>query len=63
MAHKFRIGEMVNYRPGARSLREAGGAYSITGLLPESEGQPAYRTKNFSEEHERVAQESELSAA
>ena len=31
-------------------------------LLPEIEGQPAYRIKNFSEEHERVAQESELSA-
>jgi hypothetical protein len=56
------LGQMVQYRPGARSLREAGGAYSITGFLPENDGQPAYRIRHFGEEHERVAQESELSA-
>jgi hypothetical protein len=63
MAHKFKIGQMVQYRPGGRSLREASGAYSITGFLPENAGQPAYRIRHFSEEHERVAHESELSAA
>jgi hypothetical protein len=62
MAHKFKIGETVKYRPAARTLRETGGAYTVTGFLPKNDGQPAYRIKHFSEEHERVAQESELSA-
>ena len=62
MAHKFKIGQMVNYYAAARALRESGGAYSVTGFLPEKGGQPMYRIKHFSEDHHRVAQESELSA-
>ena len=62
MAHKFKIGQMVNYHPAARALRESSGAYSVTGFLPEKGGQPMYRIKHFSEDHHRVAQESELSA-
>jgi len=62
MAHKFKIGQLVNYRPAARALRESSGAYSVTGFLPENDGQPVYRIQHFSEEHPRVAQESELSA-
>ena len=62
MAHKFKIGETVNYRPGARALRQSSGAYMVTGFLPENDGQPTYRIKHFSEDHERVAFESELSA-
>jgi hypothetical protein len=62
MAHKFKIGQMVNYYPGARAPRESGGAYSVTGFLAEKGGQPMYRIKHFSEDHHRVAQEGELSA-
>ena len=53
------IGELP---PAARALRESSGAYSVTGFLPENDGQPVYRIQHFSEEHPRVAQESELSA-
>jgi hypothetical protein len=62
MTHKFKIGQRVNYRPVARALRGSSGAYTVTGFLPENDGQPVYRIKHFSEEHHRVAQESELSA-
>ena len=46
-----------------RTLSAPRGAYSVTGLLPENDGQPEYRIKHFSEDYERVAQESELSPA
>ena len=57
MTDKFKIGETVNYRPAARTLRETGGTYTVTGFLPVSDGQATYRIKHFSEEHERVAWE------
>jgi hypothetical protein len=63
MSHKFKIGDVVNYRPASRVLREAEGVYSVTGLFPEDSGQFRYRIKHFNEEHERVAEESELTAA
>jgi hypothetical protein len=64
MTHKFKIGQTVNYRPAARALRESGGTYTITGFLPEeTDRQSLYRIKHYSEEHERVAQENELSPA
>jgi hypothetical protein len=62
MPHKFKVGQSVNYRASGRVLREASGRYSITRLLPEKDGQFEYRIKHLSEEHERVAIESELSA-
>ena len=59
MAHKFKIGQMVNYRPGrACPPREQ---RSLFGYRLR-DGQPVYRIKHFSEEHHRVAQESELAA-
>jgi hypothetical protein len=62
MSHKFNIGDVVNYRPASRLLREAEGIYSITGLFPEDGVEFRYRIKHFNEEHERVAEESELIA-
>ena len=65
MAHKFKIGQMVNYRPGrACPPREQ---RSLFGYRLR-DGQPVYRIKHFSEKHHlsekhhRVAQESELAA-
>jgi hypothetical protein len=63
MAHKFKIGDAVNYRPGRRAPSAASGVYSVTGLLPVMDGHPEYRIKHFNEEFERVVQEYELSAA
>jgi hypothetical protein len=62
MAHRFKLGEIVNYRPADRTQSAARGVYTISGLLPGRDDQPGYRIKHPSEEHERVALESELSA-
>jgi hypothetical protein len=60
--HKFRIGQMVTYRPDQRGQDVSlGGAYMITARLPEgADGQFEYRIKNLNEQHERVAKEGEL---
>jgi hypothetical protein len=60
--HKFRIGQMVTYRPAVRGQDAPPGAYMIIARLPQSEetGQFEYRIRNLNEEHERVANESEL---
>jgi hypothetical protein len=61
-ARKFRIGQIVTYRPAERGLDAPPGAYMIIAHLPESDddGQFEYRIRNLNEEHERVAKESEL---
>jgi hypothetical protein len=61
-AHKFRIGQMVTYRPDQSGQDiPPGGIYMITACLPESvDGQFEYRIRNLNEQHERVAKEREL---
>jgi hypothetical protein len=62
MPHKFKIGQTVNYRPKNRMLNAARGTYTVTGMMPASDGQqPEYRIRHSSEEFERVAFENELS--
>jgi hypothetical protein len=62
--HRFRIGQIVNYRPASRAQDAPRGAYEITGRLPQgNDGQFEYRIKHSSELHERIAKESELSLA
>jgi len=63
MPHRFKIGDIVSYRPKERVLSAARGTYSVIGLMPQSDGQqPEYRIRHFSEDFERVALEIELSA-
>jgi hypothetical protein len=62
LTQRFKLGETVNNSPASRAQSVARGIYSVTGLLPEHDGQPNYRIKHFAEDYERVAQESELSA-
>jgi hypothetical protein len=62
MRHKFKIGTVVNYHPKDRMLSTARGTYTVTGVMPASDGQPEYRIKHFSEDFERMAFENELSA-
>ena len=60
-AHKFRIGQIVTYRPDQRGRDAPPGVYIITARLPASaDGQFEYRIKNLNEQHERVAKEREL---
>jgi hypothetical protein len=60
--HKFRISQIVTYRPDQRAERDIlAGVYMITARLPESTNvQFEYRIKNLNVQHERVAKESEL---
>jgi hypothetical protein len=62
MAHKFKIGQIVDLDLSVlRSL--APGPYEIRHLIPSSDrdpGDPCYRIKSTAEKHERVAPESEL---
>ena len=62
MPHKFKIGEIVTVRP-AVSRNVPGGVYEVTKLLPHNGSEFEYRIKSASEEHERVAQESQLTRA
>jgi hypothetical protein len=60
-AHKFRIGQNVNYRPSELGQDAPHGIYQITALLPQrGDGDFEYRIRNLTEEHERVAKEGEL---
>ena len=58
-SHKFRVGETVMVKP-AFSRNVPGGAYELTKQLPHNGREFEYRIKSASEEHERVALESEL---
>ena len=62
MAHKFKIGQLVELEPSVlRSL--VAGPYEIRHLIPSSDrdpNEPIYRIKSAAEKHERVAPESEL---
>jgi hypothetical protein len=61
--HKFKIGQIVFYRPKQRMLSASRGTYTVTGLVAVSDGQqPEYRIRHFTEEVERVGFENELSA-
>jgi hypothetical protein len=58
--YKFSVGQAV--RLSASHLgRIPGGFCTITGQLPEHDGEPQYRVKFANELRERVVRESELS--
>ena len=60
MAHKYRIGQDVFYRPSIK-YTAAPGIYTIIKTLPvESEDRLAYRIKSAAETFARTADESEL---
>jgi len=59
--HKFKIGQMVFFRPSARGVDAPWGRpFQITQRLPATGGQFQYRIRNEFESHERAANESEL---
>jgi hypothetical protein len=62
--HKFHVGQIVFYRPASRGVDAPRGGYTVTGRLPRGDdGQFKYRIKHSSEDHERIAKESELKVA
>ncbi len=63
MPHKFKIGTTVSYNPKDRMLSPAPARTILhDSCLRWRASSPEYRIKHFSEEFERVAFESELSA-
>lgn len=60
-AHKFRIGQLVDYSPGRMGFPASVRSCKIVRLLPVEDGQPQYRIKCPAENVERVAKESTLS--
>jgi len=63
-AHKFRIGQNVNYRPAGHGQDAPDGTYQIIRFLPQrDDAEVEYRIRNLNEGHERVANESELRGA
>jgi hypothetical protein len=59
--HKFQVGETVLLT--SRNRNVPGGVYEITKLFPHNGCEFEYRIKSAPEEHERVAQESDLTRA
>ena len=54
---KFKVGDFVSYRPNsAHSRNAAHGLYEVIRVLPGGQ----YRIKSAAENHERAADESEL---
>jgi hypothetical protein len=60
MPHKFKIGEIVNYRPSSRSTRAVAGTFKVIGFLPEDSDEPIYRLQHVDEDHRQIARESEI---
>jgi hypothetical protein len=59
--YKFKIGQSV-YLRAERLLSAAAGSYQVTQRMPERDGELQYRVKHPAEGHERVANESDLTA-
>ena len=59
---KFKVGDMVTYKPDSPHSRNAArGAYKVIAVMPSERGTGAsYRIKSMSEDHQRVADEIEL---
>jgi hypothetical protein len=59
---KFKIGQVVYFRPKRTSmpLSAPPGPYQIMRLLPATQGEFQYVIRSANEDHERVAEESEL---
>jgi hypothetical protein len=60
-AHKFCVGQTVQFRTKPFYVSAALGTFEVIRQMPERDGEFEYRIKNVTEPHERVARESELS--
>jgi hypothetical protein len=58
-AHKYKIGQFVNYNPRSKP---GTGIYQVVQLMPPVDDEPQYRIKSEAEGRLRSAMESELTA-
>jgi hypothetical protein len=61
MPHKFILGQAAGDTPPPAQYAPPG-LYVVTAKLPERDGEFEYHIKHASEQHERIARESELQA-
>ncbi|HEY1245156.1 MAG TPA: hypothetical protein VH913_12160 [Hyphomicrobiaceae bacterium] len=59
--HKFKVGQVVDYRPGRLAGLHTASRYKVLRLLPAEGSDLLYRIKAVDETCERVARERELS--
>jgi hypothetical protein len=60
-AHKFKVGQVLEFSPGRMGFPASTRACKILRLLPPQDGELQYRIKCTAENFERVAKESTLS--
>jgi hypothetical protein len=58
--HKFKVGQVVDYKPGRSGMPPSSWQYKIVRLLPFDGSDPLYRIKSAGETFERVAREQDL---
>ena len=58
--HKYDVGQVVNFMPGALTLETSLGLYEIVRHLPPEGPDNQYRVKSVKDGHERVVRESQL---
>jgi hypothetical protein len=63
MTHKFRVGQIVKLQAARFTDRTGARVYEVVRLLPESNGEFAYRIKGANEPTERAVGEHEIMAA
>ena len=57
---KYRIGDRVDFTSATVGRPGSGQGYTVIKILPVEQGEQQYRIKSSSEQHERVASESQL---
>jgi hypothetical protein len=60
--HKYKIGQLVEFKPGRTTMPASSREYKIVRLLPADGDDPLYRIKSVGEPFDRVAKEHELSS-
>jgi len=59
-AHKFTVGQTVQFSPDKSQSSEGRGRFKIIRLLPEAAQVFQYRVKSVADGHERVVREDQL---
>lgn len=59
-SHKFKVGETVEFHPGASYLSKTRGDYIVVRLLPSEGNGFQYRVKNVADGHERIVREGQI---
>ena len=60
MAHKYAVGQTVQYTAGAFGRSRTNGHFQVVRLLPSEGDENLYRIKSEGEPYERVTKESQL---